>query len=54
MIDPATCEVIGRFSVGPRPHGLAWDGLHRQLLVADVHVFLPTRCAAAVYDESLD
>jgi DNA-binding beta-propeller fold protein YncE len=38
-IDPATCEVIGRFSVGPRPNGLAWDPLHRQLLVADVQTF---------------
>src|SRR5205085_7085602 len=38
-IDPITCEVIWRSSVGPPPDGLAWDELHRQVLVADVETF---------------
>ncbi|HEY2593501.1 MAG TPA: YncE family protein, partial [Chloroflexota bacterium] len=39
VFDPNTCEQLGRFAVGPRPNGLAWDGARRQLLVADVETF---------------
>jgi DNA-binding beta-propeller fold protein YncE len=38
-VDPNTCELLGRFTVGPKPNGLAWDCDHGQLLVADVETF---------------
>ena len=36
VIDPTTNAVLRTVAVGPRPNGLAWDPLHRHLLVADV------------------
>lgn len=36
VIDPTTNAVLRTVGVGPRPNGLAWDPLHRHLLVADV------------------
>jgi DNA-binding beta-propeller fold protein YncE len=39
VFDPSTCAQLGRFKVGPRPNGLAWDPELGQLLVADVETF---------------
>jgi DNA-binding beta-propeller fold protein YncE len=39
VIDPHTCEVQQRLTVGPRPNGLAWDPIGGHLLVADVQAF---------------
>jgi DNA-binding beta-propeller fold protein YncE len=39
VFDPNTCEQLERFSVGPKPNGLAWDSEREQLLVADVETF---------------
>jgi len=39
VFDPRTCEQVGRFTVGPKPNGLAWEQDRRQLLVADVEAF---------------
>jgi DNA-binding beta-propeller fold protein YncE len=39
VVDPNTFEQLGRFPVGPKPNGLAWDHDHGQLLVADVETF---------------
>ena len=39
VIDPVSCQVLRRVSVGPRPNGLAWDPLHERLLVADVQTY---------------
>src|SRR5215469_14699809 len=39
VLDPNTCELVGRHRVGPRPNGLAWDPVRGQLLVADVETF---------------
>jgi YVTN family beta-propeller protein len=36
VIDPATNAVLRTVAVGSRPNGLAWDSLHKRLLVADV------------------
>lgn len=36
VFEANTCELLGRFPVGPRPNGLAWDHVRAQLLVADV------------------
>jgi YVTN family beta-propeller protein len=36
VIDPATNAVVRTVAVGSRPNGLAWDSLHKRLLVADV------------------
>jgi DNA-binding beta-propeller fold protein YncE len=39
VFEPNSCEELGRFAVGPRPNGLAWDPVHEQVLVADVQTF---------------
>src|SRR2546425_3967277 len=36
VIDPTTNAVLRTIAVGSRPNGLAWDSLHKRLLVADV------------------
>ncbi len=36
VIDPTTNVVLRTVAVGSRPNGLAWDSLHKRLLVADV------------------
>src|SRR6266851_8499244 len=36
IFDANSCDLLRRIEVGPRPNGLAWDPVHRQLLVADV------------------
>ena len=36
VIDPITLGVLRTVAVGARPNGLAWDSLHKHLLVADV------------------
>jgi DNA-binding beta-propeller fold protein YncE len=36
VIDPIALSVLQTVAVGARPNGLAWDSLHRHLLVADV------------------
>jgi YVTN family beta-propeller protein len=36
VIDPAANAVVRTVAVGSRPNGLAWDSLHKRLLVADV------------------
>lgn len=36
VIDPVTQIVMRSIAVGSRPNGLAWDSLHKHLLVADV------------------
>src|SRR2546421_12027613 len=36
VIDPTTNAVRRSIAVGSRPNGLAWDSLHKRLLVADV------------------
>src|SRR5258706_8170389 len=36
VIDPDTSHVLRTIAVDPRPNGLAWDGQHQHLLVADV------------------
>jgi YVTN family beta-propeller protein len=36
VIDPQTTTVRRSVAVGSRPNGMAWDSLHRHLLVADV------------------
>jgi YVTN family beta-propeller protein len=36
VIDPITLSVLQTVAVGARPNGLAWDSLHKHLLVADV------------------
>jgi DNA-binding beta-propeller fold protein YncE len=37
--DPNTFDQLGRFKVGPKPNGLAWDQDRGQVLVADVETF---------------
>jgi DNA-binding beta-propeller fold protein YncE len=37
--DPSSFEQLGRFAVGPKPNGLAWDPDRGQVLVADVETF---------------
>jgi DNA-binding beta-propeller fold protein YncE len=39
VFDPTSCSQLGRFMVGPKPNGLAWDPEREQLLVADVETF---------------
>ncbi len=36
VIDPTSNAVVRTLAVGSRPNGLAWDSLHKRLLVADV------------------
>lgn len=39
VIDPTSCAVLNRISVGPKPNGLAWDVDGGHLLVADVETY---------------
>ena len=39
VVDPVSCQVLRRVSVGPRPNGLAWDPVHEHLMVADVQTY---------------
>src|SRR5262249_36638577 len=39
VINPNSCSTIKEIDVGKKPNGLAWDGHHKQLLVADVEDF---------------
>jgi DNA-binding beta-propeller fold protein YncE len=39
VFDPNSLEQLGRFGVGPKPNGLAWDPFRGRVLVADVETF---------------
>ena len=39
VFDPGGLEQLGRFAVGPKPNGLAWDHGRGQVLVTDVENF---------------
>lgn len=39
VFDPNSFQQLGRFAVGPKPNGLAWNSDRGQVLVADVEAF---------------